>query len=473
MDLALSRKAAALADDLTAGLNADLRAHTNGAVDKNSQIQALRHYLKRVYNVETESLDKVALTSLLENPKVPDGAKYLLNLRRQAGKSSTAKYTRTIDAACSDGRVRGALQYHAAHTGRWGGRIVQPHNYPQGFGEKEQREAVNLIDEGSPTMFRLYYEDKAMEALSNTLRGTIIAGPGKKLISADYNAIEARVLFWLSNETKGLAAYRRGESPYLDLGADLYGRPITKKGDPNEYDISKRSVLGYGYGMGWKTFRDNIYMETAKKGKPLLISDELAQRSQKIYRAKYSTVPRLWQEVESAAIAAVQDPNKGAKGCCGNRVLWALGRGKWSDFLVCRLPSGRYLWYYQPKIRPVKTPWGEEKLAMTYMGEHPKTKKWTRLKTYGGLLVENIDQGISRDIMANGMLRCEAAGFDMLLTVHDELLAETDELTEEEEATYGYKQLLDDFMKEMCTLPAWADGLPIAAEGWVGERYRK
>jgi len=186
---------------------------------------------------------------------------------------------------------------------------------------------------------------------------------------------------------------------------------------------------------------------------------ELAERAVHAYREKYSTVVSMWYKVERAAIAAVKRHGSVQICCANGRVAWGMSKN-FPDFLVCRLPSGRHLWYYKPEI--VTVPWFEKtKEELRYWGEDPKTHQWTQLKTYGGALVENITQAIARDVMANGMLNVTKTGYELILTIHDELVAEANSLT------------VDQFVDRMCELPAWAKGLPIAAEGWSGDRYRK
>lgn len=475
IDLIFAAKASAMSKELVGPLNDRLRVITNGAVDKATQIPALKDYLKNrgvevptkyVAGEEKEALDKVGVTELLARADLPPDVRQAVEIRRQVSKTtSTAKYAKAVEMACRDGRVRGVLQYHGAHTGRWAGRLLQAHNFPKGFDEADaQRQAVDLINRGDLELFSFLYGDRGMDALSDALRGMIVAGPGKELVSADYNAIEARGVFWLAGEKAALAAYARGESPYLDMANYIYRRSdITKKGAPQEYDLGKRTVLGCGFGMGWEKFRDNTYAETAKIGKPVRLSDELAKRAVDGYREKYAAVPRMWYEIEAAALAAVRTPGQ-CYAACGGKVLWGMSVDR--RFLVCRLPSGRYLWYWKPSTQMAKTPWGADKLTLFYWGKHPKTGEWCQLKTYGGALTENVTQAVARDIMANGMLKAEAAGFEMILTVHDELLAEATQ------GPQGAKKL-DEFMALMCGLPTWAKGFPVVAEGWVGARYRK
>lgn len=472
VDVPLCQKATHIAGALTDKLNARLREITGGQIDKATQVMALKVWLDRQGVKGIEKLDKVAVTDLLARTDIPEIVRETVSIRRQVGKSSTAKYVKAVETACDDGRVRGVLQYHAAHTGRWGGRLIQPQNYPKGFKVGEQNQSVERINTGNPEAYDFFYGEKAMDALSNTLRGTIVAAPGKTFVSADYNAIEARTLFWLAGDASALATYHRGESPYVDMARYIYNNEaITKETHPKEYDIGKRTILGCGYGMGAEKFKDNVYAETAKDGKPIVISEELAERAVKAYRTKYKSVVSMWYATEAAAIGAVRNPGV-AYPACGGKVLFGMSRDR--RFLVAKLPSGRYLWYYKPEIRVVDTPWGEKKEEVCYWGEHPKTKKWCLLKMYGGSFVENITQAIARDIMAHGMQLAEAGGFPIVLTVHDELLAEVEDRDwEDETGAWGWDDTLASFMSKMCTLPYWAPGLPLKAEGWVGKRYHK
>ncbi len=491
VDLDVCRKASALAGTLTLDLNTRLRELTGGRVDKATQTTALKVYIQsqgvKIPTKENkdgevkETIDKAAILGLLADDSVPQRVKDVVLVRQQVGKSSTAKYVKAIETAGPDGRVRGVLQYHAAHTGRWGGRLIQPQNYPKGFDEKthpgEQERCVNLV--GDPGMFALQYGDKAMEALSDLLRGTIIAGPDKVLMAADYNAIEARVLMWLADAKTALAAYHRGDSPYVDLARSIYNNPaITKKTHPKEYDLGKRAFLGYGYGMGGPKFK-----LTCKVQANIDITDDFAELSKTTYRGTYPEVVRLWHSTEAAAINAVKNPGTNFQ-ACGGKVLFGLSKDR--RFLVCRLPSGRHLWYWKPSVRvawmtfcrdkecphfrsknPEHCPDRKLKEQLCYWGEDSTTHQWAMLSTYGGAVVENVTQAIARDIMAGGMLRCEAAGYPILLTVHDELIAEL------LKSALKAGKSLEEFIRLMCDLDPWADGCPVAAEGWVGHRYRK
>ena len=496
IDLDLARKGAAMSKAMMGPLNDRIRVLTRGEIDRATQNTALKAWVKRQgvkvpakFDVKAgemkESLDKVAVTEMLARPDLPPTVREVIKLKRQAGKStSTAKYAKALEMVCPDGRIRGNLQYHGAHTGRWAGRLLQTQNFPRGFKKEDQLDAIEYVKTGDAELFDMVYGDKAMDTLSNTLRGMIVAPAGKVLVSADYNAIEARGNFWLAGARAVLDAYARGESPYLDMGAYISRRPITKEGDPLDYKIAKAAILGCGFGMGWEKFRDAIYLETAKEGKPLLIPDDLAKRAVNGFREKYPEVPRMWREHEGAAIRAVQNPGVRYP-VCGGKVLWAMSNDR--RFLVCRLPSGRYLWYWKPaviesyrlfckdpkcvhweKMDESVCPTRRPQTVLTFWGSHPKTGEWCQLTAWGGTLTENVTQAVARDIMVNGMFEVERAGFEMELTTHDDLLAEY--------PLHGrdkFVEPLPNFMAAMCKTPSWAAGFPVAAEGWIGERYRK
>jgi DNA polymerase len=196
---------------------------------------------------------------------------------------------------------------------------------------------------------------------------------------------------------------------------------------------------------------DKFYATCLSWGIP--ITEELAQETVDAYRTKYWRVKQLWRDVEAAAIEAVQTRKPVNVACV---TFYTFG-----SFLYCRLPSGRLLAYAYPEVREKMTSWGQMRTALTFMGVDAKTHQWKRQSSYGGLTVENIVQAISRDLMARGMLRCEESGYPVILSVHDEVLSE---------AADGD---LAEFVALLTELPDWAYGCPIAAEGWVGVRYRK
>ena len=227
---------------------------------------------------------------------------------------------------------------------------------------------------------------------------------------------------------------------------DIYDRNIIKD-DKEERGFGKIAVLGLGYQMGAPKFVSTC----ASYG--IDISEDFARAVVEAYRSKFYLVKELWYAQETAAIECV---NVGPDIQCG-AVTWELRK----PFLYCRLPSARRLAYPFPEVAPKMMPWGEERLGLTYMGVDAYSHKWKRQHTYGGMLVENITQAVARDVMAEAMLRCNANGYPVVLSVHDEIVSDT--LTGD---VHKFEQLVT-------TLPGWAFGLPIAADAWTGHRYHK
>lgn len=395
--------------------------------------------------VSTPKLTKNDVLNIIEAGGLKPNVKRALEIRQSISKTSTAKYTAVIDCEHNE-RLSGLLMYHGASTGRWAGQLVQPQNFPKNNFKGDLEKYYAFLKKADLDTFEMCYPD-IMGTLSSTIRGIFIPSEGHKFFGGDYSAIEARVLFWLASEAKGLNMFRLGQDIYKDLATAIYSVPfdaVTKE----QRELGKRGILGCGYGMGHVKFRQTCW-DFAR----VRIDEKLAERVVTTYRTKYRSVAVLWQLQEMAAKQAVET-NKLVR--CG-KVLWGVHDG----FLFCRLPSGRCLAYYDPKIQPVKTSWGEEKPALTFMAVNPKTKQWERDSTYGGKIVENITQAVARDIIAEAMLRSETAGYKVVLTVHDELLTE---------AKFGD---VNEFGKLMVTAPAWAEGLPIKAETWTGGRYQK
>lgn len=322
-----------------------------------------------------------------------------------------------------------------------------------------------------------------LQLLSQSLRGIIVAPPGKLLFVADYASIEARVLLWCARDEAGLDLFRKGLDMYCDMASSIYKREIIPNEDnqPPERALGKVAILGLGYQMGAANFVDTAYVmakivipedvycvhcgkgsaQHRREDHVFECEDPEQMTAVKVvnaYREKYHRVKQLWYDQETAAGEATYDKEGTVHKCfpCS----WV----KEGRFLYCVLPSGRRLAYPDPQIKTVSTSWGAKKAALTYMGVNATTRKWMRQTSYGGLLVENIVQAISRDIMAEAMKRCEESRiYSPILSVHDELIAEAHK-------NHGS---VKEFVALVGQTPAWAPGCPVAAAGWAGPRYRK
>lgn len=426
-------------------LNVELQDLTSGAVDKATETKRMTDYLRS--HIPITDLRKSTVEDWIkktDNPKL----KRVLEIRAQGGKSSTAKLESIKSRVCNDGRVKDILVYHGATTGRWAGAGIQVQNFPRGTGYNSDLVLECLLYNDLDT-FEMMYPD-VINAISAGLRGFIISEEGFDFVTADFSQIEARVVMMLAGCKSGIEDFRHGRDIYLSLAQEIYKRPLTKK-DKDERQLGKVGVLGCGFQMGAARFKEH-----AKNQAGLVISDELAEKTVKTYRETYPEVVKFWYAQERAAILATKNPGR----------LYEEGPIRWKvqgNFLYCKLPSGRCLAYPDPQIKVIKTKWDTDKESLTFMAVNGLTKKWEREHTYGGKLVENIVQATARDLMANGMLNVEKAGYKIVMTVHDEVISEAPE---------GFGSV-EDFEKILSTPPEWAKDYPIKAEGWRGKRYRK
>jgi len=384
---------------------------------------------------------------------LPDDVREAMALWRRVARTSIKKYQAMLDRMAGDGRIRDLLRYHGASTGRWAGAGIQPQNFPRGSIKNMEAacEEITLLDRQELEQ----QHGDVMEFLSGALRGALCASPGKELITADFSAIEARGTFWLAGDEAALEIFRKGLCIYKDMAGAIYGiadAQSIKKDDPKR-QLGKGAVLGLGYQMGAPKF------VTTCANPPYFITIDLdfAERVVNAYREKHAAVKRLWYDLEKAAIEAVRrGPGGDVVECRSTK--WAV-RGR---FLHCRLPNGRLLSYCDPWIEYEMTQWGERP-KLKFWGVDTYTKKWSPQTTYGGKLTENVVQALCRDLMAEAMQRLEAHGYPMVLSVHDESVAEVPE---------GWGDLKE-FESIMAEVPKWAEGMPIAAEGWRGRRYKK
>ncbi len=389
---------------------------------------------------------------------IPADVAIVLNARLALGRTSTAKYQALIDRTSADGRLRNHLVYHGAGPGRWAGRGVQLQNLPRG-GLKVDAVADCLTDMASMPIdhFRVFWGDP-MAAASQCLRGCLIAAPGKTLIAADYSAIECRVVNWLAGQddvTQAFVLYDQGKGldAYKRMAALTYHcRPEDVTAD--QRNLGKAQELGCGFGCGAATF----HRLATTPPYNCVLTEEEAAAAVDLYRETHPHVKSLWYQMEAAALAAIRAPGTVAE-CRAIRFKMQ------GPHLKMRLPSGRLLSYPFAKVEPRLAPWGEWKDAVTFMGEVGEGHVWMRDHTYGGSLVENAVQAIARDLMADAMLRAEERGFPCVLSVHDELVAEIDDVP--------IAATPQDFAAVMTELPPWAAGLPVAAAGWRGARYKK
>jgi DNA polymerase len=419
-------------------LNASVVDITDGALSGvGSRAQVMAWCRDQGYRLT--GYDKNAILEALADPALPPVVRDVLKVRQTLGKASTSKYLSMQNLAGHDNRARGVFSYHGAQTGRWAGRGFQPQNLPRpAFDDADN--CVKLFEHRDPELLEILYGDP-MVALSSTLRSMIVPDAGNRLLVADFNAIEARVLAWLAGEQAPLDVFASGQCIYCHAATSIYGRTITKA-DKEERQIGKVAVLALGYQGGVGAF------QTMAAAYRVEISDEMADDIKVKWRKANRNISRFWYALEEAAKNAVV--HRGHAFEAGPITFKCHG-----DFLFAKLPSGRRLAYYKPVI-------GNN--GLEFWGTDSRLGgRWAKLTTYGGKLCENVTQAVSRDLLADAMLRVEAAGYPVVMSVHDEVVSE---------APIGFGSL-EEFEQLMCVMPDWATGLPMAVEGFECERYRK
>lgn len=406
---------------------------------------AIRDYLKAL----RKACDKLNDESLRS-------VKRLLEIRRDASRTSIRKYDAFVRATGDDGRLRGMFLFHGAGTGRWAGRIVQLHNLPRGNIKNTVTAAVEIAL-GDMDWLQVLYPN-LMDLFSSTIRSMIMAAPGKVLNVWDFASIEARVLGWVANEPLYQKAFKEGLDLYIVMASQIYKIPYETiaKGveEEDKYykdlrQFGKICILALGYQMGLGTFK-----ATCEKW-GVEAPDELLQLGLSAYRNSYRRIRNLWYEANNAAIKAIKTKQVVECGRC----KFAVRKG----FLYIKLPSGRKLAYYKPRVEMKMASWGDMVETVTFMAENPLTRQWERADTYGGKLVENIVQAIARDFLVNAIFNLEDKGYTVIGHVHDEIITEDDK-------DFGSPEEIEELL---CKIPAWGKGCYIGAEGFVTTRYRK
>ena len=432
-------------------------------------------------------MTKNELEKRVADPEVPEPVRELLALRMLSTRTSTKKFESIINCSSSyDGRLRGTIQFRgAARTGRFAGRLYQPQNLPRPSMSNDEIElAIDLAKDGDALIKT--YEDPGT-VLSQCLRGEIVAPEGKKLVVADYSNVEGRVLAWLAGETWKLKAFAEFDAGHgHDLYKLTYGRTFNVK--PEDVTKSQRQMgkvlelaMGYqggagafvtfarGYGIDLdamaKTVRETIdptiWAEAAdsydyfrEKGathglaKETFIACDAVKRAWRRANAQIASLWKLMDEGLKEALTSDRVVKVGAH-------LQLMRR---DNYLLMRLPSGRYLCYPSPRLPEAND------CTFNFMGVEQFSRKWTRIRTYAGKCVENATQAAACDLLCESLLRLERDGFEPVLTVHDEVIAEAPDTEEFSLARMS---------RLMTKLPDWAKGLPLAAAGFESYRYRK
>ena len=409
-----------------------------GLENPNSPIQ-LKNWLNE-HGVQVDSLAKAAVSDLVQN--TTGDVKEVLNLRQLLSKSSIKKYVAMQNAICPDGRVHGLLQlYGATRTGRWAGRLVQVQNLPRNS-LPELQAVRELVKQGNFEILGMLY-DSVPDVLSQLIRTAFIPKAGCSFYVADFSAVEARVIAWLSGEAWRQKAFANNKDIYCESASQMFGVPVVKHGINGELrQKGKIAELALGYGGSVGALKA---MGATKMG---LTDDELPP------------LVSMWREASPKIVQFWWDVDKAAKDCIRTHLptkTHGMNFTYQGNCLFIELRSGRKLCYPQPKIGINR--FGSE--SITFMGINT-VKKWGRIETYGAKLVENIVQATSRDLLALAMQRLEKAGYPSVMHIHDETVIE---------APSG--KSLDDIIAIMTETPAWAKGLILNAAGFIGNFYQK
>lgn len=390
------------------------------------------------HGAQLPSLAKADVASALEEA---DGSVAdVLAARLEIAKSSVKKYEKMLDCVCPDGRAHGLLQFMGAgRTGRWAGRLVQVQNLPrQTFGDLE--EAAALVKSGQADMLGPLW-GSAPNVLSELIRAAFVAAPGSRFLVADFSAIEARVIAWLAGEQWVLDLFKNGGDIYCETGTRMFGQEVKKHSPLRQR--AKVAVLACGYQGGMGALK-------AMGGEKLGLSEDEMASIVDAWRKANPRIAQMWWDVNRAALEAIKNGTSQMVGRI--KVYQKLGA------LVIALPSGRELIYPSPRV-------GENRFggeSITFMGLG-LNRKWGRIETYGGKLVENIVQATARDVLAHSMATLEAAGYPTVMHVHDEVITEV---------PYG-RGSVDELCSLMSRGPKWSKGLPLAAEGFESTYYKK
>jgi DNA polymerase len=469
---------------------------TDGAVKKCSEVQKLVAWIASrgipCVSVAKGEIEEIVLSSSVMGDEFVEEA---IRLRRASAKTSTAKFKAMLNSVCSDGRVRGSLAYHGASTGRWAGRLMQPQNFlrvdpddlPDVYYVLELLASARSPRETADAIELLV--GPVLESLARCMRAMLVAAPGKKFVSGDFSNIEGRAAAWIADEHWKLDAFRafdRGEGHdlYKLSYARSFGLPIESVGKP-ERQIGKVQELALGFqgSVGaYINMAANYFIKpaeiaaVAKKAVPgdewhriaATYSDDMSRGLDQetwtgvkavvnAWRDAHPHIVQAWWDLQDAAVAAVGSPGLKVP-VLNNRVIYLAANG----FLYCRLPSGRVISYAVPRL--IETEMNEiVRIQVEFEAIDSYTKRWMPHVLYGGMQFNNVVQGLARDKLTASMFRIEAAGYPIVLTVHDENLSEVDE-------AFGSAE---EYRALMAQEDDWCADLPVAVTAWEDHRYVK
>lgn len=447
IDRTLVDNAARFDEEYKARLLAEARLLT-GMDNPNSPVQ-IKEYLRRTTGHAFASLGKGSLDEIERQLQYWPKAARVLSIRREMGKTSNKKYNAMQACVCADGRIHGLLQFYgAARTGRWAGRLVQVQNLPQNH-LPDLDYARCLVKAGDLDEMELNYANPT-QVLSELIRTAFVAKPGCTFHVCDFSAIEARVIAWLAGEDWVLDVFRKGGDIYCATASQMFGVPVEKHGaNAALRQKGKIAVLALGYGGG-------VAALEAMGGGRMGLSEKEEKEITSRWRKANPRIVKLWATLEKAATRVLKE---------GGSVQ--IHRGitvarQWGC-LTITLPSGRTICYPRASvgIEYGDGPRGDHEI-IEYEGLNQTTKKWEKIRTYGGKLTENVVQAVARDILGCVILRAHHAGLNIVFHVHDEIVVEAEE-----------GQTLADIENLFSKPIEWCPGLPLKGAGYTTPYYLK
>jgi len=448
VDLVMAQNAFDIDNRFSAELYDKVKELT-GLDNPNSPAQ-LKEWIEIQTGVIAKSLTKQTVPDLIDAAKRTNKPKVIevLQHRQMMSKTSTKKYLSMLNCACEDNRAHGLFQFYGANrTGRWAGRLIQMQNLPQNHLD-DLEEARATIAGGDYDLATMLYDD-IPSVLSQLIRTAFIAKPGYTFAVADFSAIEARVIAWLSGEAWRMKVFNSHGKIYEASASKMFNIPIEQVTKGSDYRAKgKVAELALGY-------QGAVGALKTMGGEKMGLSDIEMDTIVKKWRKANPAIVALWADLESCAMRAIQTKKK------------VISQYKNIEFdcneevMTIKLPSGRSLFYREPSFTVNK--W--DKKSIRYKGMDQTTKQWTYVDTYGGKLTENIIQAIARDLLADAMLRADEARFEIVLHVHDEVVCEIQNNFESSE------------LESLCAIlgeeVSWAKGLPLSADGYVTPFYKK
>lgn len=407
-----------------------------------NSLSQLKKWIEEQEGYEIASLTKSAVKEMLKDESLTPETRRVLEIRQELGATSISKYEAFKRMQCQDGRVRGCFQFYGGRTGRWAGRGVQFQNLPRPLFD-DLEPALEMVKSQQWENLEMLYGN--MSGVFQTLiRPTAKAKNGCTFAVADYSAIEARVIAWLSDTKWRMETFRTGGDIYCESASQMFGVPVVKHGE-NGHLRQKGKIaelaLGYGGGVG---------ALEAMGGKAAGWSEQEMAEIVKKWREKSPNIKNLWYQIEEAFRDVVSGTP--VSFLPHNMAVWSRG----ADVYV-KLPSGRSLAYVSPAI--------DDDGKLSFMGMNQVTRKWERIGTWGGKLVENIVQAIARDCLLETLKDCQKAGLTVCMHVHDEIIVEVPANQADEK--------LDEIYQIMGKPIEWAPGLLLKGDGFISPYYKK